>query len=104
MLCYSKDVIKALYNADKTRTVTLLVLDLKQGNHNISKVKKGLIIADIQKLKLSNKWSYETEEQLLKEYQNKLKKKKAIEGLSPKDRDLYNLKRLEKLRDYNFTL
>lgn len=103
MLSYNKEVIKALYNANATRTLTLIVLDIKQGS-NISKSEKNVILEDIQKLKMSNKWMYEKEEQLLTEYQENIKKKKSINMLTPRDKDLYNLKRLEKLKDYDFTL
>ena len=103
MLSYNKEVIKALYNANATRTLTLIVLDIKQGS-NISKSEKNVILEDIQKLKMSNKWMYEKEEQLLTEYQENIKKKKSINMLTSRDKDLYNLKRLEKLKEYDFTL
>lgn len=103
MLSYNKEVIKALYNANATRTLTLIVLDIKQGS-NISKSEKNVILEDIQKLKISNKWMYEKEEQLLIDYQENIKKKKSINMLNARDRDLYNKKRLEKLKEYDFTL
>lgn len=103
MLGYNKSVINALYTANPTRTLTLLVLNIKQGA-NISKSDKNVIVEEIQKFKMSNKWVYEIEEKLLIDYKENIKKKKSINMLNARDRDLYNKKRLEKIKEYDFTL
>lgn len=103
MLEYNKETIETLYNINKASVLTNIVLDIKKGLE-ISPEGRALVLNKITELKSLNDWDYETEERLLQMYKRQVNNKTHLEVLSPKDKDFYNKERLNKLKEYDFSL
>lgn len=103
MLEYNRETIDILYSINNTHVLTIIILDIKKGLE-ISPDGKTLVLNKIKELKTLNDWDYEEEERLIHMYQKHINNKIHLEALSTKYRAFYNKERLNKLKEFDFSL
>ena len=99
-----KEEIDLFYKIDATNTLMELLLSIKYRYPDTSEDVKKVIIDKITELKSIGQWSDAMEQYTIKEFVKKLEKKEMINNLSPQEQLIYKNRKIETLKEYDFTL